>query len=167
MNVAIISDSHDHLDNLRKVLSAVEDTDALLHCGDLVAPFVIVELGERFKKPVHIVYGNNDGDHALIEQRAKNFPHITLHGATGTIEIGGKKIAFVHEPENMQSYLDEGTYDLICYGHTHQVDHRMEGETLVVNPGDVMGKDDSKAHYAIYDTATGRVELKAIETCPA
>lgn len=167
MKIAIISDSHDHLENLKKVLEKVQDADALIHCGDLVAPFVVKALGEQFTNPIHIIYGNNDGDHAMCEEKAKDFLNITLHGATGTIEMGGKKIAFVHEPENMQSFLDEDTYDLICYGHTHEVDEHMEGETLIVNPGDVMGLNDQKAHYAIYDTATGKVGLKTIDADPA
>ena len=166
MTIAILSDSHDHLDNLRRVLEAVQDTEALLHCGDLVSPFVIVLLGEQYKQPIHIVYGNNDGDHALIEERAKQFPHITLHGATGAMKLDGRTIAFVHEPELMSPYVAEGTYDLICYGHTHIPEQHWEGKTLIVNPGDVMGKDDAKAHYATYDTKDGTATLHALKANP-
>lgn len=166
MKIAIISDSHDHLANLKKVLDAVTDADILIHCGDLVAPFVIKDFGDQFKKPIHIVWGNNDGDQPLIEQNARSYPNITLHGEEGRLEVEGRKIAVTHSPGRAEELAETESHDLVCYGHTHRAEIHQKGKTIVVNPGDVMGRFDSKAHFAIYDTDTGKVELKSVEADP-
>jgi len=167
MKIAIISDTHDHLDNLRRVLLEVRDTNALIHCGDLVAPFVIKELGDHYKKPIHIVWGNNEGDHPIVEERVKSYPTVEHHGDEARLEFDGKKIAVTHYPGRAEELASLEEYDLVFYGHTHRVETHRVGKTTVVNPGDVMGKDDSKAHYAIYDTETNKVELKALDANPA
>jgi uncharacterized protein len=63
MKIAIISDVHDNLRNLNKVLKALKEVniDLLLHCGDWIMPFTMrtfVDLG----KPVKGVLGNGDPD---------------------------------------------------------------------------------------------------------
>ena len=166
MKVGIISDTHDHLENLRKVLLELRDTDELIHCGDLVAPFVIAALGDQYKKPNHIVWGNNEGDHPLVEERVKSYPNITRYGDEAHLELGGKKVAVTHYPGRAEELAGLEQYDLVFYGHTHRAETHRTGKSLVVNPGDVMGKDDSKAHYALYDTETGQVELKSINVNP-
>ena len=42
MKIACISDSHDHMDNILKAVSIINEkkVSALIHCGDYVAPFV-------------------------------------------------------------------------------------------------------------------------------
>jgi putative phosphoesterase len=167
MKIAIISDTHDHLANLKKVLGAVADADVLLHCGDLVAPFTVKDLGEAFKKPIHIIWGNNDGDQPLIEQNAKSYPQITIHGDEAQLELGGKKIALTHYPARAEEWAESEAHDLIVYGHTHRAEMHQKGKTQVINAGDVMGRFDSKAHFATYDTDTGKVELKSLDVSPA
>jgi len=40
--IAVISDSHDHRDNILKAVSIINEknVEALIHCGDYIAPFV-------------------------------------------------------------------------------------------------------------------------------
>ena len=78
MQLAIISDIHDRRDHLAVILSQVTDADALICCGDLCSPFTVVQLGEGFTKPIHVVFGNNDGDLFRITQQASRFSHMTL-----------------------------------------------------------------------------------------
>ena len=42
MKLSVISDTHDHKDNILKAVSIMNErnVDALIHCGDYVAPFV-------------------------------------------------------------------------------------------------------------------------------
>jgi predicted phosphodiesterase len=46
MLVAVMSDSHDNIWNLRKAVKIVRDRQAglLVHCGDFIAPFMLKEL---------------------------------------------------------------------------------------------------------------------------
>ena len=54
-----------------------------------------------------------------------------------------------------------GRYDLVCYGHDHEAHVERVGNTLLVNPGEVMGRL-GPSRYAVYDTETGEAELRQI-----
>ena len=45
MIVAIMSDSHDNIWNLRKAVEIIKNSQAglLIHCGDFIAPFMLKE----------------------------------------------------------------------------------------------------------------------------
>jgi len=67
MKIAVISDSHDHKNNILKTVSIINErnVDTLIHCGDYVAPFVkrwFNELNDSIKKNFYGVFGNNDGE---------------------------------------------------------------------------------------------------------
>ena len=70
MRIAILSDSHDHIPNLRRAVSRAnsEGAELLIHCGDLISPFMLPCL-DGFNGPVHLIYGNNPGDQHLIASR--------------------------------------------------------------------------------------------------
>ncbi|MFB0532703.1 MAG: metallophosphoesterase family protein, partial [Desulfatiglandales bacterium] len=54
MVIAIMSDSHDNIWNVRKALELIRahKAELIVHCGDLVAPFTLMELAQ-FDGPVH------------------------------------------------------------------------------------------------------------------
>jgi putative phosphoesterase len=81
------------------------------------------------------VYGNCDTDKAELSEIITGFGgeiHETYEG-----EIAGRHIFMAHRPNFLQSALESGKYDLIIYGHTHRLDIRKAGRTLVVNPGTI------------------------------
>ena len=82
MRIAILSDIHDNVWKLDAALHAVRDSDAMLCCGDLCSPFVIHQLARGFKGPIHIVFGNNDGDLYRISANSRHYENIRLHGRT-------------------------------------------------------------------------------------
>ncbi|MGI9546315.1 MAG: YfcE family phosphodiesterase [Flavobacteriaceae bacterium] len=141
MKISILSDIHDNIWNLKKALSIKElqDTEAMLFCGDLCAPFIIKLLGQGYSKPIHIVLGNNDGDVAAIIANATNFPNVHLHGEYFRGEFGGLTIAMNHYPDNARKLAENGSYDVVCYGHNHTLAEEKVGNTLLINPGPVMG----------------------------
>ena len=93
MQIVIISDIHDSRDHLAVILDQASAADVLICCGDLCSPFIVVQLGEGFAKPIHVVFGNNDGDLFRITQQASRFSHMTLHGEFAELTCGGKRIA--------------------------------------------------------------------------
>lgn len=159
MRVAIISDTHDHIPNLRaavKFCNAYSVT-MLIHCGDLISPFMLDILAE-FGGAVHLIYGNNIGDQHIISQFCgTRFPSINHHGILGAVEAGGRKIAFTHYPQMARGLASQGLFDVVCYGHNHI--HKVEtvGETLLLNPGELLGKDDQPG-FCILDSETMTVE---------
>lgn len=148
MKLTILSDIHDHVWNLQKALAtpAVQETDALLCCGDLCAPFIIKLLGQGYPgRPIHIVLGNNDGDVASIINVAKGFPDIHIHGEYFRGEFGGQTLAMNHYPDKARILAEEQMYDIVCYGHNHEISTKVNiGKTLLINPGTLMGYHGGK-----------------------
>jgi len=157
MKVAILADIHDNIWKLETLLASLE-ADVLIFCGDFCAPFTLAQIAEGFSGPIHVVFGNNDGDQLLLARVAAKFPHVTLHGGLAELELDGRQVAVTHYPEIGRALARGGIYDLVCHGHSHERAIVQEGSTLRVNPGEVMGRFGLST-YAIYDTATGRAEI--------
>ncbi|MCJ7773383.1 MAG: metallophosphoesterase family protein, partial [Desulfobacterales bacterium] len=82
MIIAVMSDSHDNIWNLRKALDIIKQEAAvmIIHCGDFVAPFMLKEL-DLAGIPVHGVFGNNDGDQYLLTKLSlTDLSNVTLYG---------------------------------------------------------------------------------------
>jgi putative phosphoesterase len=157
MKIAILSDIHDNIWVLETLLNGLQ-ADALIFCGDFCAPFTLAQIARGFEGPVHVVFGNNDGDQLLISRVAARFEHVTLHGQFAELEYGGRKIAVTHYPEIGRPLARSGLYDLVCHGHSHERLVEQEGQTLRVNPGEVMGRFGLST-YALYDTDSGQAEF--------
>lgn len=159
MNIAVLSDTHDNIWKLDEALQGMQDADAVLHCGDLCAPFVMMRLGEGLEEtPIHIVWGNNDGDQHLLTEIAAEYPHVHLHGLTARLEFDGWNIAVNHYPDLGRDLALSGRYDMVCYGHDHIAHEEHLKDCLLLNPGEVMGmKGDSS--MAFVDTETGTVDF--------
>jgi hypothetical protein len=159
MRIAILSDTHDHVPNLR---AAVRYCDAfgvtmIIHCGDLISPFMLEELA-KFGGAVHLVYGNNAGDQHLISQQCgTRYPAIDHHGVLGAVEAGGLKIAFTHYPIMAKGLASQGSFDVVCCGHNHIYKTEKINNTLLINPGELMGKDVQPG-FAILDSVSLHVE---------
>jgi len=98
MRVAVLSDCHDNIWNLEKVLPRLRQADVAIFCGDFCAPFTLKMLAEGFAGPVHAVLGNNDGDVYLLLRVAKQASNVTLHQSVGELELDGRHLAVVHYP---------------------------------------------------------------------
>jgi putative phosphoesterase len=157
MKVAILSDIHDNIWKLATLLDGME-ADALIFCGDFCAPFTLAQIGEGFSGPVHVVFGNNDGDQFLLSRVASRFPNIVLYGDFAELELDGRQIAVTHYPQIGKALARGGQYDLVCHGHSHEQVVEQLGPTLCVNPGEVMGRFGLST-YALYDTQAAQAEL--------
>jgi putative phosphoesterase len=157
MRIAILSDVHDNIWKLETLMAGLE-ADALIFCGDFCAPFTLAQIAEAFAGPVHVVFGNNDGDQFFLSQVASKFAHVTLHGDFAELEFEGRRVAVTHYPQIGKALAQGGFYDLVCHGHSHERLVEVTGETLRVNPGEVMGRFGLST-FAMYDAATAEVEI--------
>jgi putative phosphoesterase len=161
--IAVLSDSHDHLAALHAALDAADAAGAevLIHCGDLCAPFVLRTLAERFRGPIHVVFGNNDADGRLLQTIAAQHSHVTLHGIYAEIEAGGRRIAVIHYPEPARRIAQSGQLDLVCYGHDHTQLLARIGSAWLLNPGEIMGMRSTPS-WALYDADSHAVSVNTI-----
>ena len=163
MKIAIISDIHDNIWNLAAAKPALLKSDAMICCGDLCSPFVVGMLAEDFEdREIHIVFGNNDGDLFRITQNASKFPKVHLYSGFCAISLGDKRFAVNHYPEIALPIAQAGKHDVVCYGHDHAFNIATKGNTLIINPGTLMGyspikKENVPATFVIYDTETNQV----------
>ena len=156
MKIAIISDIHDSIANLRAALRAMESVDEIICCGDLCSPFIVSELGEGFPRPIHVVFGNNDGDRFRISSTAERYSNIRILGEFAEIERDGRTF-LVNHFDTIGRALARGSDEaVICFGHNHQFEIRRSGTALIVNPGEIFGGLTGSSTYALYDTATGQ-----------
>ena len=158
MKILIISDIHDNIKVLERFLDNVPPCEVLLELGDLCSAFTMAMLRDKFPGPIHSVWGNNAGDKVAITKQAEQREDIHLHGDMATIELGGRKIALTHYPHIADVLAAGQQFDLVCHGHDHHSKMRWAGRTLVLDPGEVLGRYDGSS-YAIYDTETGRAEI--------
>ena len=159
MKIVVLSDSHDNIPNLRESVLISNDLGAavLIHCGDLISPFMLDELA-LFNGASHLVYGNNVGDQHLISQACgTRFTTINHHGVLGFLEVDGLKIAFTHYPQMARGLLLQGTYDVVCCGHNHRYQVEVHGDSLLINPGELLGKD-SQPSFCVLDCGSKEVE---------
>ncbi len=153
MKIGVMSDTHDNILKLETACEYLQSVDAVIHCGDLCSPFMIRRLGERLVDiPMHLVWGNNDGDQFLIARVAGDFPAVTLHGQVAHLEMDGLRVAVNHYPEIARDLAHAGRYDLVCYGHDHTANEEQIGETLLLNPGEVLGLK-GRSSIAIVETS--------------
>ena len=164
MKIVVISDSHDREEVLKKLVDEINQNikpSCVIHCGDLVAPFMLNILAKLNCK-CHIIWGNVVGDIKRAMEIVEKHESIIIHGIWGEIEENGKKIAFVHEKELAIVFALSKKYDVVFYGHTHKANiEEIEG-VLLVNPGELLGRKQ-KPSYAIYDVKENKVEIKEIK----
>jgi putative phosphoesterase len=146
MKVCIVSDSHDHRPLLEAAVRAAkaQGAEAVLHCGDVVAPSTLSVLNP-LGLPVHVIHGNNTGDLYMMA-RIANKPGslVTFYGQDAGIQLAGRRIFIVHYPHYARAMATTGDWDLVCCGHDHEAKietvSNMDGDTThVVNPGTVGG----------------------------
>ena len=105
---------------------------------------------------MYAVFGNNDGDRALLVRRAGDF--CTFADGARSLELGGRRIVVMHYPDLSQDLFKLGTYDLVVYGHDHKA--RLEGDRKkLLNPGTCSGYLADAATVAILETDTMAVEI--------
>lgn len=156
MRLGILSDTHGN--HLRTVQAArlfqQARIDQVIHCGDIGSED-IVWLLEPW--PSHFVAGNMD-DRQVLERAVRDAGQ-TWHDGFGSLELEGKKVAFLHGDDSrlFRQTIESGRWDLVCHGHTHAAGYVRQGGTLVLNPG---------AIHRTSQPSVAVVELPSLEVWP-
>jgi len=162
MRIAILSDIHDNVWKLARALQTIQGADELICCGDLCSPFIVHQMARGFAGPIHIVFGNNDGDLYRISANAQRYDHVRIHGEFLRCELDGKRIAVNHYDNIGRALAASAEFDVVCFGHNHVYEIARIGPTLAINPGPIMGAKfapdaspvDVASTLVMYDTAT-------------
>ena len=168
MKICILSDSHDH----RQLLAAAvndaqrQGAQAILHCGDVVAPSTLHAI-TPFGLPIHVIHGNNTGDMYHMSHLAhKPGSLVNYYGQDAAFTLHGRRIFLVHFPHYAHGMALTGDYDLVCNGHEHRahierIPNIKGGETILVDPGTVGGVA-APATYVLGDLATMEFVIRPV-----
>ena len=162
MLIGIMSDTHDEIEQTRRAVTLFNRRGVghVLHAGDFVSPFMREPLRE-LRAPLTGVFGNNDGDRALITEKFSAVPNLTLAGTFARLEAGGMRVGLLHGNDRVlfETLAGCGNLDLLVYGHTHKPEVRRAGSLLIVNPGEVYGHLTGKSTVAVVDTEKRDAEI--------
>ena len=160
MKIGILSDSHDHLTYLEKAVEEARSAgvELLLHAGDFIAPFTVPLLA-RAGCPVQAVFGNNDGERVGLHNRFQQIG-ASVAERPRSLEFEGVRILLLHEPFALDTLAGSPDFNLVVYGHTHQVDVRTPDQgALLVNPGEVCGWVTGRSSFALADLSKRTVDI--------
>ena len=146
----MVEDTHDNWANFSKAIKWInkEKIQVILHCGDIQSQDTIDDAIKSFDGEIQFVKGNGDW--------GVNVPDFL------ELEIDGKKIGMVHFPAEAKKMAQSKNFDMVFYGHTHKPWDEKIGTCHMINPGELAGQF-YKPTFAVYDTDTGKMELKILE----
>jgi len=162
MKIAIISDIHDNLTNLKIFLSWAKKTgiEKIICCGDVTNSETIDSLTQNFVGEIILVRGNME---VYDEHLLPRYLSINYLGRYGVCEVTGVTIGVCHEPDYIPRAMElSSTIKIIFYGHTHKPWLEEKSGLILVNPG-TLGGVFQKASFSFWDTESGQLELKLLE----
>ena len=164
MRIGILSDTHNHIENTFWALELFRRLGVrrLIHCGDISTP-AIVELFEGFHTT--FVFGNQDHHHADMMLAAKKLNSQAMMGYHYTANIDGVRVAACHGDitETLDEFIRSGQYQYVFFGHTHLHSDKVIGNTRLINPGALGGRESEPRSIAVLELVTGKVEFITLE----
>ena len=161
MQIAIISDIHDNIPNLTKVLDYCSGNkiEKIICCGDLASLETLNFLNDNFQGEIFFTFGNMDDDY-LKNYPFKNnrYKNTQIFKDFGEIEIENKKIAFVHFPDIAKQLSETGKYNFVFHGHTHKPWTEKIKNCIILNPGNVANQIYSPT-FAIWNIMNNSFDL--------
>src|SRR5262245_57045181 len=154
MRFGVISDTHDRLPAIDRALRILKgrNVDAIIHPGDVIAPFAAKQL-LAWTGPLHITYGNNDGERKGLKTILPQIQDGPLW-----VEAAGN-VLLVHHFIDWCDPADISLSDVIVTGHTHEIVNEKRQTKLFLNPGECCGWVYGKCTVAVLDTESGSAEI--------
>jgi hypothetical protein len=163
MKVAIISDIHNNVVNLKKVLGycALQKIKTIICCGDLASLETLDFLNDNFSGKIYYTFGNMDEEHLQDYKTLQKYKNIKIYRNFGELKIDNKNISFTHFPDVAKKLAETEKYDYIFYGHTHKPWTEKAGNCVILNPGNVAGEIYPPT-FATWNTDDDKFELSRI-----
>ena len=102
----------------------------------------------------------DEDKNALIEAGI-DAPNISFHEELAELNFDDLSVGVTHYRSIALELSINEPYDLILFGHTHEIEEIHLRRRLLVNPGEVLGKK-GKSTYAIIETNPLQVEFREI-----
>jgi uncharacterized protein len=147
MKIAVVSDTHDHMREMAKVIDYLNanNCELLLHCGDWDMPFAMRSVAHA-KFPIKSVLGNGDPDILKFLYQLEHILElkdlqISFNERMHDITVDGKRICVFHgnDTDLYNLIVESQLFDVFCTGHDHVASITRKEKTLIINPGSFCG----------------------------
>jgi putative phosphoesterase len=157
MRIGILSDTHNHVANLRRALDLfrAEGITTLVHCGDMTSPETAAHLAD-----FQVIYtvGNSDGSAGALHNVLADLHPDNIFTESWTGTLGGVRLAATHGhlPGKVESLVRSGRYAFVFHGHTHRRRDETAGwrRTRIINPGALGGARYEPRTICVLNLAT-------------
>ena len=156
MRIGVVSDTHNHLANVRRIVELLNAArvDRVVHTGDVTQAKTWRTLA-ALEAPLVGVFGNNDEREALAAVAAETASAIVEPPLT--LEWAERRILVVHDPLDVERFLDR--HDVVLHGHDHTRRIEREHGRLVFNPGECAGHMKGRNAVGVLDLIRSEVEI--------
>lgn len=165
MRIGIVSDVHDNLANLQKVLNYLKENKIkqIFCLGDIGNLEIIAQLSQNFAGKIYFVCGNVEKDQNITANDLQKLPNIIISDLTfAKIKINNTIIGICHRPSEINSNIKSDKFSIIFYGHTHKPDKKMLGSAILLNPGNIAGIFYAPT-FAIWNSNNNQYKLLLID----
>jgi hypothetical protein len=168
MKIAVIADSHDNMNAIRRAVRFLNarNVKLLIHTGDIVAPFAAREF-MFFSGRIFAVYGNNDGEKKGLKDVLAD-----IDGPPRVLEVAGRKLLVAHSVDEIRENCPEKRPDAVICGHTHAVEistayeqdlsDLLDDDCLFLNPGELCGYLSDRTTLALLELDDLKAEIVEI-----
>jgi hypothetical protein len=141
MQIAILSDSHYAVDQVRRLLTYLElhGINHLIHAGDFIGLNIEKVLADFPGITMWIARGNCDTDGKVLDS-INRLNHVTVNDQL-RFEIEGIAFLVAHIPGMALNELNKSHADVVIHGHTHLPRTETYNGALLLNPGSLMDGD--------------------------
>ncbi|MBR5805115.1 MAG: metallophosphoesterase [Clostridia bacterium] len=154
MKIAVFSDTHGDVSEIRLIEKDLPPLDAVFHLGDYSSDGE--QIGKYLGVPCYAVRGNCD--------------YATGNGVPyeRVVELGGARFFLTHGHRYRGTYelglaAEEANCGTVLFGHTHEPLLTAFGPVLIVNPGSLSRpRGRSDAGYAVLTVENGDVSVRLI-----
>ena len=152
MRIGIVSDTHNNLKNVRKIVELFNDhaVERVIHTGDISQAKTLNVFAE-LDAPLFGVFGNNDQEREALEQAIEQHG-FTFQDPPLLLDWAEKTIIVVHDPLELEGHLAD--QDLALHGHTHRYRLEQNGAQTLFNPGECAGMMAGRNAIGIVDLST-------------
>jgi putative phosphoesterase len=127
MKVIVIADSHGMSNRIARVIEAEKDLNVLIHLGDGLDDLDILPDEKKYR--LLMIKGNED-----VFSQAPQRKEVRFYGLK-VLLTHGDTLDVKHNINVIINYGIEGKYNIVLFGHTHEVFVKVIEGILFLNPG--------------------------------
>lgn len=167
MKIAITSDIHNNLVNLKKVLDYCkkEKIKTIVCCGDVASKETLDFFADNFLGQILLTFGNAEYDDLRDLGEAEKYKNVFIFPKFGEANLEKRPVAFSHFPDRAKELARTGKYTHVFYGHTHKpwstsakASDGQGSQCILINPGTTAGEIYPPT-FAVWETDKDNFKL--------